>query len=624
LPTRDSAKVVSRVNGRRNRIGPRVRLLAVVTAIMLLAVSVQLFRITALASGNYRGLGTSESEVKITLPGLRGKIIARNGQVLAMSLVRDQIIADPYQIDHKTAEAKTLAAILGIAVQNVEAAFDKPGGYAVVDSSVPLNIGNRVDKLVTSYALPGITVEPTEQRFYPIGPTAEPVIGRVDASGKGAFGLEYQYQKELNGKDGYEVVKVAANGDPVPGPKVAYVAPQPGANLVVSLDPVLQYYVEQALAAQMIKTRAIGGTAIVMDVQTGQLLAMASLSAPPLPGSPFASSVNQPVDVPRAKPVESWINQAVGYSYEPGSVAKIATFAAALEDGLITPSSTEVVPNDLVIDGSVFHDAESHPTEVLTMKQILARSSNVGTIEIARKLGPSRLVASFERLGWGEPTGLGFPGETYGYIKPPTLWSPTAIGSTPIGQDQLVTPLQILDSYNAVADGGLMVTPRLVLGFVRDGRFQKYAVPAPKRVMPAWVASDLKSLLSGVTGSNATAPAARVPGYLIAGKTGTSHKPYHNRIGYQPGAYWGTFVGMIPAPHPVLTAIVMLDQPVPIYGGMAAAPVFSQIMRYAVQRYGITPSGKVEGNLLPVVKAPSKAVPKHHLKAKASIRGASK
>ncbi len=582
---------------RRSR---RTRLTLLACGVVTLALIVQLLRVTVLASPSYTNLATQEPETTVTLPGLRGSILARNGQVLAMSELRDTILADPLLIKNPLPEAVTLAKLLSLPTAQVEHALTVKGGYSVVAQLVTQSIGSKIETMALNGVLPGINVEPGQARYYPAGSLAEPVLGRVGANDNGLFGLEYQYQKLLAGKNGYAVEQTATGNLPLPNSIVKKQAPVQGRSLKLTIDPYLQAYAEQAVAGEMQKTNAIGGTAVVMDVATGQILAMVSLSAPPLPGAKPLANGGQPVDVKRALPTQSWINQAVAYSYEPGSVAKIATFTAALQDHLITPTSTEVVPGHLNIGGSIFHDAEPHPTEVLSMGQILAQSSNVGTIEIARRLGPARLLASFQRFGWGEPTGLAFPGETQGYLKPISQWSATAIGSTPIGQDQLVTPLQILDSYNAIANGGVMVAPKLVLGTVgSNGKLSPLSSPAPHRIVPASIDKEMVHLLSGVTGANATAPDATIPGYVVAGKTGTSQKPLHTQAGYQMGAYWGTFVGMVPAQHPVLSAVVMLDQPVPIYGGMTAAPVFSQIMRYALARYGVTPTGTIDTSLLP-------------------------
>ncbi|MHB8190352.1 MAG: peptidoglycan D,D-transpeptidase FtsI family protein [Ferrimicrobium sp.] len=584
----------------------RIHVMVAISIVVAVGLVVQLLRITVLAPSRYTTFAANESVVTSTLPGLRGSIYDRTGGVLAVSVLRDTIVADPLQVTNPVKEAAVLAPLLGLGVPTVTKDLGVPGGYSVIATLVKRSIGSKIETLAAKGVLNGLTVQPSQARMYPNGAMAEPVIGRVGPSDNGQFGLEYQYQSLLAGRNGSIRQNVAANGLALPNSVVAYHAPRTGTSLELTLDAPLQYYAERALSAQVQRSDALGGTAIVMDVKTGQILAMASVMAPPLPGVHTLTNGAQPVGVARAQPTESWINQAVGYTYEPGSVAKIATFTAALQDHLITPTSTELVPPFLNIDGSIFHDAEPHPAMVMTMRQILAQSSNLGTILIARRLGPERLTASFKRFGWTEPTGLAFPGTSNGFMPPPQSWSPTAIGSMPIGQDQAVTPLQVLDSYNAIANGGVMVTPKLVLNTISpSGQRTPFPSPAPHRIVPKTVDSQMLQLLSGVTGANATAPSAAIPGYVVAGKTGTSQKPLHSTHGYQLGAYWGTFVGIVPAGHPVLSALVMLDQPVPIYGGSVAAPVFSQIMRYALVRYGITPSGQVTSGLLPAVASHS-------------------
>jgi cell division protein FtsI (penicillin-binding protein 3) len=281
-------------------------------------------------------------------------------------------------------------------------------------------------------------------------------------------------------------------------------------------------------------------------------------------------------------------NLALTQVYEPGSVFKLVTFSAALQDGIISPDEVFTVPNSLTIDGWVFHDAENHPTERLTATQILAQSSNIGTIEIAQQLGVGRLAAQIGTLGYGRSTGLGFPAESPGLVKSdPGSWSVSDIGSTPIGQDDAVTAQQVLDMVNTVATGGVFVPPRLVRATVAaDGAVSASRARPTHRSLSPVVASELTTMMEQVV-QDGTAVIAGVPGYTVAGKTGTAQIPDPVHGGYQSGAYMATFAGFAPAEHPALSAIVVLDQPSPIFGGIVAAPVFSQIMRYALHRYAI-------------------------------------
>ena len=254
------------------------------------------------------------------------------------------------------------------------------------------------------------------------------------------------------------------------------------------------------------------------------------------------------------------------------------------------------IPNQTTIDGAVFHDAESHPVEQLSSTQVLAQSSNLGTIQIAQRLGAQALASQITNLGYGVPTGLNFPGSSAGIVRPVSSWSPTAIGSTPIGQDDAVTAQQILDVTNTVADGGTFISPRLLQGTVsvNDNVLPVKQVRG-RRVMSTTVASELTTMMEAVI-QNGTAVAAGIPGYSVAGKTGTAQIP-SAKGGYIPGAFMATFTGFAPAENPALSAVVVLNQPTPIYGGTVAAPVFSEFMQYALQRYGIptSPNGGVTG-----------------------------
>lgn len=273
--------------------------------------------------------------------------------------------------------------------------------------------------------------------------------------------------------------------------------------------------------------------------------------------------------------------------YEPGSVFKLVTFSAALSNGVTSPNQVVEVPASLSMGSYTFHDAESHGPEQMTASDILAQSSNLGTIEVAQALGKNRLLAQIGNLGFGKPTGLDFPGESEGLVPGAAAWTGTSIGSTPIGQDDAVTAQQILDSYNAVANGGVFVSPRLVRATVSpDGTVRAASASPARRVIGPGTDSQLISMLEGVVASG-TGTSAAIDGYTVAGKTGTAQIPDPDHLGYIPGAYVGSFAGFAPAENPVLSAVVVLDHPTPIYGGAVAAPVFSTIMAYALHHYGI-------------------------------------
>jgi cell division protein FtsI (penicillin-binding protein 3) len=345
---------------------------------------------------------------------------------------------------------------------------------------------------------------------------------------------------------------------------------------------------------------------VVMDVKTGDILAMADLQATsgtattgatttgPVPAAPPAGSqsASGPTMVSSADTLPAGVeeapsNSAVTQVYEPGSVFKLVTFSAALAAGLTTPNQVIQVPASLQMGTYTFHDAEAHGAEPMTASEILAQSSNLGTIEVAQRLGEGPLLAQIGNLGFGHPTGLDFPGESEGLVPGPAAWTGTSIGSTPIGQDDAVTAQQILDAYNSVANGGVFVTPRLLRGTVSPTGTVTAAPPSStRRVIPAATNAQLVSMLEGVVTSG-TGTEAAIDGYTVAGKTGTAQIPDPNHLGYISGAYVGSFAGVAPAEDPVLSAVVVLDHPTPIYGGAVAAPVFSTIMAYALHHYGI-------------------------------------
>ena len=330
-----------------------------------------------------------------------------------------------------------------------------------------------------------------------------------------------------------------------------------------------------------------------MDVKTGQILSMANLVSThpkaPVTATPPASSATAGVIPigPKDAVNESATNNAVTQLYEPGSVFKLVTFSAALQDGLINPNSVFTVPDQIPLDGSIFHDADPHPTEQLTATQILAQSSNIGTYEIAQGLGEKRLLGQVGNLGFGKATGLRFPGESSGLVATPAQWEPTDMVSLPIGQVDAVSPLQVLDAYNAVANGGTFVQPKLLQATVsQSGHVTRTAASPTHRVFSPPVDQELTSMLEQVVESG-TGTTAVVPGYTVAGKTGTAQIPTTGKDAYTAGAYIASFVGFAPAVNPTFSMIVVLNRPTPIFGGTVAAPVFSQIMSYALHRYDI-------------------------------------
>jgi cell division protein FtsI (penicillin-binding protein 3) len=588
-------------------LGRRSRALRLALVVIFLAMVVQLINVQEFSHHHYATLSTSELTQSVSVPAVRGGIYDRNGEVLAESVTKQTVVADPLLITHPGATADALAPVLGLGRAKLRAQLTEHSGFVYLAHRVPDTEAAKI----TSLALTGINLVPEPQRVQPDGQLALPVVGTVNWAGNGASGLEYQYQSLLAGKAGSKSLLQAPDGATIPGTGKGSEAAQPGDGLELTIDESVQYVAEQALAAEIAASHAYSGTAVVMDVKTGDVLAMADLQSTAgsaTTGGASASSAQAvtvadsnvsaaqstsgPTLLSQADTLPSGIeeapsNTAVTGVYEPGSVFKLVTFSAALAAGVTTPNQSIEVPASLPMGTYTFHDAESHGTEKLTASGVLAQSSNIGTIEVAQALGENRLLAQINNLGFGKSTGLRFPGESQGLVPGASAWTGTSIGSTPIGQDDAVTAQQILDAYNAVANGGVYVAPRLVRATVDpSGAVTAAKTSSTHRVIDASTNSELVQMLEGVV-STGTGTEAAIDGYTVAGKTGTAQIPDPNHLGYIPGAYVGSFAGFAPAENPVLSAVVVLDHPTPIYGGAVAAPVFSTIMAYALHHYGI-------------------------------------
>jgi cell division protein FtsI (penicillin-binding protein 3) len=560
--------------------------------VSLLLLVARLVDVQVLHSGTFAAAARGESSISVSLPSVRGGIFARDGSPLAMSVPTDDVVADDFQVVHPLQTALALSPLLHIPAATLAAQLHKPSGYVVLARQLPQSVG----QTIAADAIPGITLLADSKRLVPNGNLAAPVVGFTNAAGQGAAGLEYGDNRVLAGTAGRETIMESPSGVALPQSPVTNRAPTvPGTGLELTLDTQLQYESEQALAKAIQSTNAVSGTAVVMDVKTGQILSMADLAAthpgPVGTTAPASTAKSAPGGVipigPHDGVDEASNNLAMTQLYEPGSVFKLVTFSAALQYGLINPNTVFSVPDQIKLDGSTFHDAEPHPTESLTATQILAQSSNIGTSEIAQGVGERRLLTQVKALGFGQPTGMSFPGESPGLLATARNWEPTDYVSLPIGQVDAVSALQVLDAYNTVANGGVYVAPKLVQATVNtSGTLTNTAPSATHTAISPSVDSELTSMLEQVVNTG-TGTSAAIPGYTVAGKTGTAQIPTQGHDSYVTGAYMASFVGFAPAVNPTLSMIVVLNRPTPIFGGTVAAPVFSQIMSYALHRYDI-------------------------------------
>jgi cell division protein FtsI (penicillin-binding protein 3) len=520
-----------------------------------------------LKASSLRHAARSQQVLTSTIPAPRGTITDSTGVQLAISESADDIVADPYLIEkgNPTATAQKLAPILSQPPATVEAKITKPKtGFVYLAHLLPADLAREI----TNMRINGIGTIPEVKRVYPRGALASQVIGMVHLNGKGAGGIEFLYNGLLQGINGIRRVVEGGNGTVISVNDLR--ATKPGADVELTLNAALQEEVEQVMAGVGQQYQPKGATAIVMDPNTGAILALANWPS---------ADANNPGTNPAALE-----DQAVDFNYEPGSTFKAITVAGALQDGLVTPSTNFDVPPDLAIDGKVIHDAESHGYETLNVAGILKVSSNIGADLIGQRLGAQRFDWWVHNFGFGSPTGVDLPGEGQGIILNWWKYSGTSMYNLPFGQGESVTPMQMVKAYSAIANGGILRTPHIVAAV--GGKPTK--LPRGRRIISATVSSELRNMLRGVLADGGTASGAAIPGYDLAGKTGTANIAINGR--YSDSAYVASFIGFVPASAPKLLVAVVVDQPHgSIYGGSVAAPAFQKIVGWAVPYFGINP-----------------------------------
>jgi cell division protein FtsI (penicillin-binding protein 3) len=592
-PTRGRARHRPEHRAPRPGLGGRGRTRAfkmfLMSAVAFTVICVKLVDIQGFASARYLAAGGGEWEQTVILPGERGAILDRNGYELAMSEPQTTIYADPRQVNNPAAEAAQLTPVLGIAASELQSEMTGRSTFVYLARTIP----DAEAKAVAALHLAGVYSLSEPKRFYPSGQLALPLLGQVGIDDTGLSGLEYGYNSLLTGRNGKEVEQIDPAGQLLPGGVQDYQAPVPGQDLVLTIDEPLQYQAEQALAQALVAAKAKRGIALLMDTRTGDILADAELAMPG-PGNTEPQAV--PVTIPApsgskggtAQPVEASSATSFTDVYEPGSVNKLITVSAALQEGVIVPSDMFTIPNSYPVAGTIFHDAEPHPTEHWTVTDILANSSNIGTIQIAQRLGRANLLKYINAYGLGSVSPVHFPGESAGLL--PTYWSGTSIADVPIGQGIAVTAVQMLAAYNTIANGGVYVPPRLVAGTI-DATGKEHPVTAgtSHRVVSTTVANEMTSMLDEVVRVG-TGTAANLDPYTVAGKTGTALVPSPTG-GYEPGHYVASFAGYVPAEKPQITGMVVVDD-TPDYGAAASAPTFAKIARAALEEFSIPPMPK--------------------------------
>ena len=564
-------------------------LIAMIVALAL--VVVRLVDLQAVGTAHYAALARKQLIHPVTLSASRGAIFDRNGADLALSVPRPTIYADPSLVRDHAKTARALAPILGIPFATLDAELTKK-----TDASHPgrklqfVYLARRVTadmaRQVAARGILGIGQLTEPKREYPSGVLAAPVIGFVGSDGHGLGGLEAKYTRFLTGTPGSLEAERDPSGREIPATARREVPARRGGDLVLTVDQSLQYMAEQRLTSEVEATKAKGGMAVVVDVKTGEVLAMVNVD-----GATEATPTH--AATPAHPSTAGERNRALTDLYEPGSTAKVITTAGALEAGAIDVNTRFSVPSSTTIGGQHFADDEPHGTADWTVREIISQSSNVGAIKIAALIGRQRLDRTMREFGFGARSAIDFPYEERGILQPPTSIDPSIMGSMPIGYGIATTAMQTLGVFTTVANGGMSRPARLVAATI-DANGVRHVNPAipGRRVISAQTASVLNALLQGVV-RYGTGVKAAIPGYTVAGKTGTARKvPY-----VPPYKYMASFAGFAPAESPRFAAVVVLDEPQgQIYGGAVAAPVFSSIMEYALHLFHVAPTAPVGAN----------------------------
>jgi len=538
--------------------GSRTRLLivAVFLALWTLAALGRLAYLQLFRYSDFLARAERQQQRIVEISPRRADIYDRNMQELAMSVSVDSCFAVPSEIGDPEMASRLLARVLGTSPEEIEARLASSKSFAWIARKITADTAVRIQDL----NLRGIYFQKEEQRFYPKGNLAAPLLGYVDIDGKGLGGIEYGLDDSIRSKPGRMLILADAHSRWYDDSTDK--TPADGSSVALAIDENIQYIAEKELGAAIRETHALAGTVIVEDPSNGEILAMANWPT----FNPNAPNESKP---------EARMNRAVGALYEPGSVFKIVTLSAAIDQGVTRP--------DEMIDcqmGAIYiagHRIRDHkPFGMLSVADVLANSSDVGAIKIGLRLGAPKLYDYIRAYGFGSPTGIDLPGENRGLLRRLDDWTPVSVGSISMGQEVGVTPIQMISAMSVIANGGLLVRPQIVLN-ARGEAGDATADAQPRRVIRETTAAAMRSMLEGVV-LHGTGLNARLDGYTAAGKTGTAQKIDPATGRYSATQLIASFVGFAPVNNPAVTILVQLDSPVGLHeGGSVAAPVFKRI-----------------------------------------------
>lgn len=549
--------------------------LGVCVAVVLAGLLARLIDVQLVQGGRLQRIAQRQQLATIPLQPHRGRLLDRRGRWLAINVEMPSVYAVPRAIPDRPTFAARTAPILGLSLEDVLRRLQVGQDFAWLARQV----SPRVAEQIQSLDLPGqIGIRMEDQRAYPNGKLAAHLLGFTGIDSQGLAGIELAYEGSLRGTAGKALAEQDGMGRVLVDTQRVVVSPQDGADLLLTIDQVIQHITERELDAAMERTQARRGSVIVMDPRSGEILALAVRPA---------FDPNTGTD---ARP-ELWLNRTVAGVYEPGSTFKVFTAAAALDSGVVSPEEKFLCNGSLRVPGGhIIREAINRKLGWLTLAGIIRNSCNVGAAQVATRLGKPLFYRYIRAFGFGESSGVDLPGELPGLVPPPSAWLGPGLQTIAFGQGISVTPLQLLTAATALTNEGMLVRPHVVRGRRdREGRTTAVVGPLPGRraIRPETATAVLRMMIGAV--ENGTGRLAAIDGYTVAGKTGTAQKP-GAAGGYDPGRYVASFLGIVLAGNPALAVLVILDEPLgAYYGGEVAAPVFREIAAQALWYLRIPP-----------------------------------
>ncbi len=562
----------------------RIQYMGLSLAIVFSIYFARLFVLQIIEGPRWAAEAAKNQLVTFNVPAIRGSITDVNGRLIATTVLARHVIADQTQIKDIPGTAKAIAEITGEKKATIQKALTGKKKFSYVVKAITPDQWDQIRDL----DLPGLYSERTTIRNYPAGKLAASVIGFVGGEEKGLAGIEYSLNDLLAGKNGKETIELVKGREIPTGAR--YGEPSvDGTSVRLTLDEDIQAMAERVLVDRLKSAKATSGSVVVLDPKTGDILAMAT--------APSYDPGNT-----RNIELKDLRNPAIQDAFEPGSTAKVMTMAAVIEEGAATPKTKFTIPKRLKRADRYFKDHDDHGVLKLTLNGVLAKSSNMGSILAAEKIGDKKFVSYLKKFGIGESTGLNLPGESSGFIpdmKDPNQWSGTTFPTLAFGQGLSVSAVQVASVYATIANNGVRVAPRIIAGYTdADGEYTETEPSKKTRVISATTAKTVREMLESVVSKDGTAPQAQIPGYRVAGKTGTANKFSEETGGYS--GYTASFIGMAPAEDPALVVAVSINTPGgEHYGSLVSGPVFRDVMSYALAKGKIAPS---------ITKRPSMAV----------------